>query len=344
MTKSLFFFGIIWYNKSKALVFTERKALGVAFSRSEENMSKNYDMIIIGGGPAGYTAALYGARAGLSVVLVEKMTIGGQMTETGDIDNYPGFDQGIDGITLGMKMQAGAERFGAETVYDEVVEVNLEGDTKEVHTAFSGVIFGKTVVIATGASPRRLGLEGEEGLVGQGIHYCAHCDGRFYQGKTVAVIGGGNTAVGDALYLSNLAEKVYIIHRRDSYRASAVLTDSLKKKENIEEVLSVTPGELIIDGSLKGISVVRADGGKRDILADGLFVSIGREPVTSIFGGSLELDGGRYIVAGEDTKTSLPGVFVAGDVRSKNLRQVITAAADGAIAAHEAGEYLLKNK
>jgi thioredoxin reductase (NADPH) len=266
------------------------------------------------------------------------------MTETGDIDNYPGFDQGIDGITLGMKMQAGAERFGAETLYDEVVEVKFDGDTKEVHTAFSGVILGKTVVIATGASPRRLGLDGEDELLGQGIHYCAHCDGRFYQGKTVAVIGGGNTAVGDALYLSNLAEKVYIIHRRDSYRASAVLVDSLKKRENIEEVLSVTPKEIIMDGSLKGIRIAYNDGGEREIAVDGLFVSIGREPTTSLFGDSLKLDESGYIIAGEDTKTSLPGVFAAGDVRSKNLRQVITAAADGAIAAHEAGEYLIKMK
>ncbi len=307
-------------------------------------MAKIYDMIIIGGGPAGYTAALYGARAGLSVVTIEKMTIGGQMTETGDIDNYPGFDQGIDGITLGMKMQACAERFGAETLYDEVVEVKFDGDTKEVHTAFSGVILGKTVVIATGASPRRLGLDGEDELLGQGIHYCADCDGRFYQGKTVAVIGGGNTAVGDALYLSNLAEKVYIIHRRDSYRASAVLVDSLKKRENIEEVLSVTPKEIIMDGSLKGIRIAYNDGGEREIAVDGLFVSIGREPTTSLFGDSLKLDESGYIIAGEDTKTSLPGVFAAGDVRSKNLRQVITAAADGAIAAHEAGEYLVKMK
>lgn len=306
-------------------------------------MAKIYDIVIIGGGPAGYTAALYGARAGLSVVTVEKMNIGGQMTETGDIDNYPGFDQGIDGITLGMKMQAGAERFGAETLYDEVTEVKLSGDVKEVHTAFSGVIFGKTVVIATGASPRRLGLDGEEAFVGQGIHYCAHCDGRFYQGKTVAVIGGGNTAVGDALYLSNLAEKVYIIHRRDSYRASAVLVDSLKNKENIEEVLMATTTELITDGSIKGIRVTDKDG-ERDILVDGIFVSIGRVPSTSLFDGLLKLDDNGYIAAGEDTKTSLAGVFAAGDVRSKNLRQVITAAADGAVAAHEAGEYLVKAK
>ena len=307
-------------------------------------MSKIYDMIIIGGGPAGYTSALYGARAGLSALVIERMTIGGQMTETGDIDNYPGFDQGIDGITLGMKMQAGAERFGAETVYDEVASVKLDGEVKEVHTAFAGAYFAKTVVVATGAGPRKLGLAGEEDFAGQGIHYCAHCDGRFYKDKTVAVVGGGNTAVGDALYLSNLAEKVYLIHRRDTFRASAVLIDSLVKAENIELVLFATPKEILSDSGFEGVKVALADGSEREISCDGLFVSIGRVPATSLFAESLELDSGGYIIAGEDTKTSISGVFAAGDVRTKTLRQVITAAADGAVAAHEVGEYLVKLK
>jgi thioredoxin reductase (NADPH) len=307
-------------------------------------MSKIYDMIIIGGGPAGYTAALYGARAGLSALVVEKMTIGGQMTETGDIDNYPGFDQGIDGITLGMKMQAGAERFGAETIYDEVTSVKLDGEIKEIQTAFSDKLYTKTVVIATGAGPRRMGLAGEEDFMGQGIHYCAHCDGRFYKGRTVAVIGGGNTAVGDALYLSNLAEKVYLVHRRDSFRASAVLSGALAEKNNIELVLSATPKELLAEGGLSGIKVAFSDGSERTLTCDGVFVSIGRVPATDMFSGSVELDAQGYIVAGEDTKTSLAGVFAAGDVRVKSLRQVITAAADGAIAAHEAGEYLARMK
>ena len=317
------------------------------FSRDffrKNDMLKIYDMIIIGGGPAGYTAALYGARAGLSVLVVEKMTIGGQMTETGDIDNYPGFDQGIDGITLGMKMQAGAERFGSETVYDEVTSVKLDGEIKEISTAFSGVLLAKTVVIATGAGPRKMGLASEEDFMGQGIHYCAHCDGRFYKGRTVAVIGGGNTAVGDALYLANLAEKVYLVHRRDSFRASAVLSDALSEKDNIELVLSASPKELLAEGGLSGIKVAFLDGSERDLMCDGIFVSIGRVPATDMFSGSVELDAQGYIVAGEDTKTSLAGVFAAGDVRVKSLRQVITAAADGAIAAHEAGEYLAKIK
>lgn len=303
-------------------------------------MKKIYDIVIIGGGPAGYTAALYGARAGHSVLLIEKMTIGGQMTETGDIDNYPGFQNGIDGITLGMNMQAGAERFGAETLYDEVMSVALSGDEKKITTAFSGEIFARSVIIASGAGPRRLGLDGEDNFVGQGVHYCAHCDGRFYKGKTVIVIGGGNTAVGDALYLANLCEKVYLVHRRDSFRASKVLSDSLTKAENIKILYSTRADRLITDGGLRGAVIENLKSGEREeLFADAIFVSIGRVPATSIFEGQLELDGG-YIKAGEDTKTSLPGVFAAGDVRTKELRQVITAAADGAVSAHFAGEYL----
>ena len=303
-------------------------------------MEKIYDIVIIGGGPAGYTAALYGARAGHSTLLIERMTIGGQMTETGDIDNYPGFQNGIDGITLGMNMQAGAERFGAETMYEEVTAVDLTADPKRITTAFSGDILARSVIIATGAGPRRLGLEGEDSFVGQGIHYCAHCDGRFYKGRRVIVAGGGNTAVGDALYLSNLCEKVYVIHRRDSFRASKVLADSLLRAGNVEVIWNSRAKSLKVDDGLKGLIIEDAKSGEEtQLLADALFVSIGRVPATSLFENSLLLEGG-YIVAGEDTKTSLPGVFAAGDVRTKELRQVITAAADGAVAAHLAGEYL----
>lgn len=302
-------------------------------------MEKIHDLIIIGGGPAGYTAALYGARAGLDTLIIEKMTIGGQMTETGDIDNYPGFNEGIDGISLGMKMQAGAEKFGAVTIYDEVCAVSLSGEVKKISTAYSGELCARAVIIATGAGPRRLGLDGEEKLVGQGIHYCAHCDGRFYKGKTVAVIGGGNTAVGDALYLANLCERVYLIHRRDAFRAGKILSDALSSKENISLVMNAVPTEIITDGGF-GIAVKKRDGEEEKISCDGIFVSIGREPSTSLFAGEIHLDESGYVVAGEDTKTSIPGVFAAGDVRTKELRQVITAAADGATAAHMAGEYL----
>ncbi len=302
-------------------------------------MEKIHDLIIIGGGPAGYTAALYGARAGLDTLVIEKMTIGGQMTETGDIDNYPGFNEGIDGISLGMKMQAGAEKFGAVTIYDEVCAVSLSGEVKKISTAYSGELCARAVIIATGAGPRRLGLDGEDKLVGQGIHYCAHCEGRFYKGKTVAVIGGGNTAVGDALYLANLCERVYLIHRRDAFRAGKILSDALSSKENISLVMNAVPTEIITDGGF-GITVKKRDGEEEKISCDGIFVSIGREPSTSLFAGEIQLDEAGYVVAGEDTKTSIPGVFAAGDVRTKELRQVITAASDGATAAHMAGEYL----
>ena len=308
-------------------------------------MSKIYDVIILGGGPAGYTAALYSARAGLSTMIIEKMTIGGQMTETGDIDNYPGFAEGIDGITLGMQMQAGAERFGAETVYDEVIGVSLGEEIKKIETAFSGEFSAKTVIIATGAGPRKMGLDGEEKFAGQGIHYCAHCDGRFYKDKTVVVIGGGNTAVGDALYLSNLAKKVYLVHRRDSFRASKVLVDALDKVENLELVLNSKPSELMKNGGLAGLVTENVvTGEQREIAADGIFVSIGRVPATGIFEGQISLDNTGYIVAGESTETSVKGVFAAGDVRVKALRQVITAASDGATAAHFAGEYLAEKR
>jgi thioredoxin reductase (NADPH) len=302
-------------------------------------MEKIHDLIIIGGGPAGYTAALYGARAGLDTLVIEKITIGGQMTETGDIDNYPGFNEGIDGISLGMKMQAGAEKFGAVTIYDEVCAVSLSGEVKKISTAYSGELCARAVIIATGAGQRRLGLDGEEKLVGQGIHYCAHCDGRFYKGKTVAVIGGGNTAVGDALYLANLCERVYLIHRRDAFRAGKILSDALSSKENISLVMNAVPAEIITDGGF-GITVKKRGGEEEKISCDGIFVSIGREPSTSLFSGEIQLDEAGYVVAGEDTKTSIPGVFAAGDVRTKELRQVITAASDGATAAHMAGEYL----
>ena len=308
-------------------------------------MSKIYDIVILGGGPAGYTAALYGARAGLSVLLIEKMTIGGQMTETGDIDNYPGFAEGIDGITLGMQMQAGAERFGAETMYDEVVDVDLSTDVKRVVTAYSGELLARSVIIATGAGPRRMNVVGEDDFAGQGVHYCAHCDGRFYKDKTVVVVGGGNTAVGDALYLSNLAKRVYLVHRRDSFRASKVLTDALNRAENVELVLNAKPSKILFDTKITGMQVADALSGEtRDILADGIFVSIGRVPATGLFAGKLGLDEAGYIVADESTRTGVEGVFAAGDVRTKALRQVITAASDGAMAAHFAGEYLIEKR
>jgi thioredoxin reductase (NADPH) len=303
-------------------------------------MEHVYDMIIIGGGPAGYTAALYGARAGLDVAVIEKMSIGGQMALTDVIDNYPGFDEGVEGFTLGIKMQAGAERFGAKTVYAEVTKVALEGDIKRVVTT-DEVYFSRTVVIATGADPRTLGIAGEERLIGRGLHYCAHCDGRFYKGKEVMVIGGGNTAAADALYLSRLAAKVTVVHRRDTLRATRIYHEPLMQAENVEFLWDSAVEDYIVDGRVQGAKVKNLKTGEMtEVACDGIFVSIGRKPNTALFAGQIELDPAGYIVADETTKTNLPGVYAVGDVRTKALRQVVTAVGDGAVAVHFAEEEL----
>ena len=297
-------------------------------------------MLVLGGGPAGYTAALYAARAGLDVLVIEKICPGGQMATTDVIDNYPGFDAGIDGMELGMKMMAGAERFGAKSTYAEITEVDLAPQIKRVVTT-DGEYLGRTVVIATGASPRPLGLDGEEQLIGRGVHYCAHCDGRFYKGKTVMVVGGGNSAASDALYLSGLAKKVILVHRRDTLRATKIYHAPLMQAGNVEFCWNSKVSALITDNRVKGVVLTDLQSDtQRKISIDGLFVSIGRCPATDIFSGQIALDAQGYILADESTKTSLEGVFAAGDVRTKALRQVVTAAADGAVAAHYAEEYL----
>ena len=302
-------------------------------------MEHVYDTVIIGGGPAGYTAALYAARAGLDTLVVERMSAGGQMGLTDQIDNYPGFDEGVDGLTLGMKMQAGAERFGAKTKYGEVRSLSLEGELKKI-TLARGELMARTVIIATGANPRTLGIEGEDALVGRGLHYCAHCDGRFYQGKTVIVVGGGNSAASDALYLSRLAEKVIVIHRRDTLRATKIYHAPLMQAENVEFLWDSAITDYIVDKRVTGVRVKNLKTGEEtEVSCDGLFVSIGRKPATEPFT-MLTLDEHGYIVADESTKTDMPGVFAVGDVRTKVLRQVVTAVSDGAVAAHYAEEYI----
>lgn len=303
-------------------------------------MKKVYDMIIVGGGPGGYTAALYGARAGLNVLVIEKLSAGGQMALSPMIDNYPGFEDGIDGFSLGEKMLAGAQRFGAESLLAEVTELQLDAPVKIVRTT-EGDFEAPVVIIATGADPKNLGLPGEQNLVGRGISHCAACDGMFYKGKTVVVVGGGNTAAADALQLSRICEKVIIVHRRDTLRATKVYHQPLLNAPNVEFLWNSTVSELLQNGRLTGVKVQNLiTGEEKEISADGLFVSIGRKPNSSLVQGQLELDGARYIVADESAATSLPGVFAVGDVRTKNVRQIVTAAADGAVAAHYAEEYL----
>lgn len=300
------------------------------------------DVIVIGGGPAGYTAALYAARSGFSVTVLEKQGPGGQMSLTQQIDNYPGFPQGVDGIALGMRMQEGAHRFGVNTKYAQVTEVQLTGEVKTVKTA-RDTYTAKAVVIATGAHHKSLGIPGEEALIGKGISYCAACDGMFYKGKTVAVVGGGNTAAAAALVLEKIAKKVYLIHRRDKLRAAGVYRKALEETPNITFLWNSQVKQLHSDEKLTGVRVENLQTGQwEDYAIDGLFVSVGQVPQTRLFEGQLELDEQGYIRAGEDTKTNLPGVYAAGDVRTKGLRQVVTAVADGAVAAQEIEAYLLR--
>lgn len=302
-----------------------------------------YDVIIIGGGPGGYTAALYAARAGLDTLVLEKLSAGGQMALTTQIDNYPGFEAGIDGFTLGEKMQQGAERFGAKTEIVEVDGVHLQGPVKTVHTN-EGIFEAKTVILAMGAHPRKLGIPDEARLVGHGLHYCAACDGMFYKDKTVVVVGGGNSAAADALILSRICKKVILVHRRDELRATKVYHEPLIQAENVEFQWNQTVESIVSDnenGKIKGIRVKDVQmGEEKEVACDAVFVSIGRTPATQMIETQVSLDANGYIIADESTQTNLPGVFAVGDIRTKALRQIVTAAADGANAAYYTEQYL----
>ena len=306
-------------------------------------MAQIYDMVIIGGGPGGYTAALYAARAGFSTLLLEKLSPGGQMALSHQIDNYPGIPDGIDGFSLAENMQRQAERFGARTALAQVFSADLKASPKVIETS-EGTFHAKTVVLSTGAGPRLLGLPMEQELTGRGIHYCAACDGMFYRGKTVVVVGGGNSAAADALLLSRVAKKVILVHRRDSLRATKIYHQPLMQAENVEFCWNSAVTELLHNGKVTGIrlrDLVTEE--ERDLSCDGVFVSIGRKPASELAEGQLELDQAGYILAGESTETSIPGVYAVGDVRTKELRQVVTAVADGAMAVHHAEGYLAQH-
>ena len=307
-------------------------------------MAHIYDMVVIGGGPGGYTAALYAARSGLDVVVLEKLSAGGQVALTHQIDNYPGFEEGIDGFTLGMKMEQGAERFGAKTRLTEVESVDLDGDVKTIETS-DGTVYGKTVVLATGASPRNLGVAREQELTGRGVSYCAACDGMFYRGKTVVIVGGGNTAAADAMLLSRVCKKVILVHRRDTLRATKIYHEPLMKTENVEFRWNSVVEELLAEDRVSGVKLKNVQTGEiSQVECDGVFVSVGRKPATELVQGKLELDPAGYVIADESTRTNIPGVYAVGDVRQKALRQVVTAVADGAVAVHYAEEYLAERK
>ena len=299
-----------------------------------------YDMIIVGGGPGGYTAALYAARAGLDTLVLEKLSAGGQMAMTQQIDNYLGFEDGVDGFTLAEKMQAQAEQFGARTEYAQVEKLDLSAVPKVLETS-EGTFYSRTVVLATGADPRKLGVDQEAALVGRGVAYCAACDGMFYKDKTVVVVGGGNSAAADALLLSRIAKRVVLVHRRDTLRATKIYHEPLRQAENLEFCWNSAVTGLRYGDRLTGVQLKDLNSGEiSDLDCDGLFISVGRTPATELVRGQLELDSSGYILAGETTETNIPGVFAVGDVRTKRLRQVVTAVADGAVAVHMAEEYL----
>lgn len=299
-----------------------------------------YDIIILGSGPAGLSAAIYAQRARLSTLLIEEKPLsGGQILDTYEVDNYPGLP-GITGFEMGQKFRAHADRLGAEVVNAQVLSVRLDGE-KKIVTTQKGVYEAKTLIIATGAKHRRLGIPGEDKLVGMGVSYCATCDGAFFKGKTVAVVGGGDVALEDALFLARGSEKVYLVHRRNQFRGAKILQEKVKEASNIEPVLDSVVTEIKGEGQVSSILISSKNGESRELEVQGVFIAVGIEPNSGAVKDLVAQDAGGYIVAGEDTKTSVEGVFAAGDVRTKQLRQVLTAAADGANAVTSAEKYIL---
>lgn len=298
-----------------------------------------YDIIIIGGGPAGLTAAIYAARANKKVLVLEATICGGQIVNSSKIENYP-VAPGITGPEFGRILQKQAEDLGAEIEFERALKI-AEKDGHKIVSTEDDEYETRAVILASGTEPRRLELENEEKLIGHGVSYCATCDGNFFKGKTVAVNGGGNSALHEAIYLSGLAKKVYLIHRRDEFRGGIDLVEKAKARKNIEIVLNATIESLHGDNKLEGITIKQGST-EKTIKVDGLFVSIGREPKAKNLMPELDLDDGGFIEAGESCTTNVDGIFVAGDVRSKDVRQLVTATGDGAIAATAALHYLEK--
>lgn len=296
-----------------------------------------YDIIIVGAGPAGLTAAIYGTRAEKKVLVLEANTYGGQIISTLDIENYP-CERHISGYDFATKLYNQAKDLGAEIVFEKVIDIK-DGAIKEVITT-NNSYKGKTVILATGSFNRKLGLENEDDFVGRGISYCATCDGAFFKGKSVAVAGGGNTALQDALYLSDIVKEVYVIHRRDTFRGSEKTFNELKEKDNVIFVYNSTVTKLNGTDKLENIEVKDNNGNTRNILVDGLFIAIGRIPENRSFSKLIDLDELGYAKAGEDCHTNVDGIFVAGDNRVKSLRQLVTATSDGGVAATEAIKYI----
>lgn len=301
-----------------------------------------YDIIIIGAGPAGMTAAIYAGRAAKSVLVLEAVNYGGQILNTPDIENYP-VEAHISGYDFSTKLYEQAKGLGAEFLFEKAVGIK-NGNGNKVVVTTKGSYEARAVILATGSANRKLGLEDEEKLVGKGVSYCATCDGNFYRKKVVAVVGGGNTALEDALYLSDIAEKVYLIHRRDSFRGEETTVGRLNQKSNVEFIYNSNVTRLISDKRLRAVEVTnKIDGSVRTVELNGLFVAVGRIPENRNYADLVKLDDAGYVEAGEDCHTSCAGIFVAGDSRTKTLRQLVTATADGAMAATEAIKYIGNN-
>lgn len=298
---------------------------------------KKIDVVIIGGGIAGMTAGIYARRANKSVVVFEKNVYGGQITATYGVENWPG-EVKIAGMDLSKKIYTQAKELGVKFCEEEVLSVRVNDGTEReiVIETDEGEYYGASLIIAVGAEEKKLGLPGEAELTGRGISYCATCDGAFYKGKEVAVFGGGNTALNDALYLADIAEKVYLVHRRNEFRGDAILVERLKERKNVEFVLESKPVEFLGDDKLTGVKIVSSDDAERVLEVPGVFMAVGQAPQTEIFADVVDLDEKGYVVAGEDCRTSVDGIYVAGDCRTKEIRQLVTAASDGAVAATEA--------
>lgn len=302
------------------------------------------DVIIIGGGPAGLTAALYSARAGLDTVIIEKAFAGGQMATTYSVENYPGFVEGINGAELAMKMEAHARQFGAEIMNETVKQVMPEGMIKTVKTE-NTVYQAKTVILAMGAYPNELGFEKEKMLRGRGVSYCATCDGAFYKDKTVAVVGGGNVAAEDALFLSRFCSKVYVIHRRESLRATGVIQEQMKKNNKIEFYWNTVVEDILGESQVTGLKLSNVKTHEtREISVNGVFIAIGTSPDTELVKDKIEMNSAGYIITDDNMQTNLFGVYAAGDVREKLLKQIVTAVSDGAVAAYMAEKYITEFK
>ncbi len=301
-----------------------------------------YDLIIIGSGPAGMGAAIYGARAELNMLVLEQNFMsGGQVVNTYEVDNYAGLP-GISGMELATRMQEHCEKLGVKTQNAIVNRIEVDGDIRRVVTD-SGDFEARAVIIASGADHSKLGLPGEDGFAGRGVSYCATCDGAFYRKKTTAVIGGGNVAVEDAIFLANLCEKVYVVHRRDELRADKVLQTKLLSLDNVEMVWNSNGKEILGDKRVNQLVVTnKLDGSDRAIDVNGVFIAVGIEPKSEPFRGLVDMDAKGFIVAGEDGRTSVPGIFAAGDIRTKALRQVITAVSDGANCIKSVQDYLMQ--